>query len=125
MILQVAGSFLTDADVPVLSVIAGAAGAIVLMLVLEFFLFNVDYTRAEYLQYEDDDYYYYVKAVPKIKMTQSSRSVKTIETEEVPDMDVQRKETLAVSERKDPDPAMENLEEKLEESLKNLDFHSR
>ena len=63
--------------------------------------------------------------VPKIKMTQSSRSVKTIETEEVPDMDVQRKETLAVSERKDPDPAMENLEEKLEESLKNLDFHSR
>jgi len=97
----------------------------VLMLVLEFFLFNVDYTRAEYLQYEDDDYYYYVKAVPKIKMTQSSRSVKTIETEEVPDMDVQRKETLAVSERKDPDPAMENLEEKLEESLKNLDFHSR
>ena len=125
MILQVAGSFLTDADVPVLSVIAGAAGAIVLMLVLEFFLFNVDYTRAEYLQYEDDDYYYYVKAVPKIKMTQSSRSVKTIETEEVPDMDVQRKETLAVSERKDPDPAMDNLEEKLEESLKNLDFHSR
>ena len=44
----------------------------------------------EYLQYEDDDYYYYVKAVPKIKMTQSSRSVKTIETEEDPDMDVQR-----------------------------------
>ena len=124
MILQVAGSFLTDADVPVLSVIAGAAGAIVLMLVLEFFLFNVDYTRAEYLQYEDDDYYYYVKAVPKIKMTQSSRSVKTIETEEVPGENVQEKESAAVSERKDPDPAVEDLEEKLEESLKNLDFHS-
>ena len=57
-------------------------------------------------------------------MTQSSRSVKTIETEEVPGENVQEKESAAVSERKDPDPAVEDLEEKLEESLKNLDFHS-
>ena len=128
IILQVTGSFVTDADVPVLSVIAGAAGAIVLMLAMEFFVFNVDYSRAEYLQYEDDDYYYYVKAVPKIKMTQSSRSVKTIEEEEIPAGNTQEKSLSADSTvqppRENPDPVVDHLEEKLEESLENLDFHS-
>ena len=31
-------------------------------LVLELFLFSVDYARSERLQFEDDEYYYYVKA---------------------------------------------------------------
>ncbi len=51
----------------------GLGGAIVslfisslIVLVLQFFIFNVDYARAENVQFEDDDYYYYVKAVPKI-----------------------------------------------------------
>jgi hypothetical protein len=26
---------------------------------------NLDYARTERVQFEDDDYYYYVKAVPK------------------------------------------------------------
>ncbi|MGI6010630.1 MAG: hypothetical protein ACOX8H_03915 [Ruminococcus sp.] len=82
LIFQVAGSFVMNASLPVGLLAAGTAGAVVLMLVLEFFVFNVDYSRSEYLQYEDDDYYYYVKAVPKIKMTKSSRSVKTIQAEE-------------------------------------------
>ena len=30
-----------------------------------FFFFSVDYTCTEYVQFEDDDYYYYVKAVPR------------------------------------------------------------
>ncbi len=40
-------------------------------LVVEFFKFLVDYDRAESVQFEDDDYYYYVKAVPKIKRDDS------------------------------------------------------
>lgn len=38
-------------------------------LVLWFFLYSADYSRTEYLNYEDDDYYYYVKAVPKMKVS--------------------------------------------------------
>ena len=34
-------------------------------IILEFFVFGGDYTRTERLEYEDDEYYYYVKAVPK------------------------------------------------------------
>lgn len=37
--------------------------------VLWFFFFMVDYSREEYVQFEDDEYYYYVKAVPKVTVT--------------------------------------------------------
>jgi hypothetical protein len=34
-------------------------------MVVEFFMMDLDYARTERVQFEDDDYYYYVKAVPK------------------------------------------------------------
>ena len=34
-------------------------------VVVAFFLHSLDYSRARNVQFEDDDYYYYVKAVPK------------------------------------------------------------
>ena len=40
--------------------------AIAVVFIIKLFLFNVDYSRTEKVQYEDDEYYYYVKAVPKI-----------------------------------------------------------
>lgn len=52
--------------------------SIVIGLVMEFFLFAVDYSRAEQLQYEDDEYYYYVKAVPKISIAVPEKTVKKI-----------------------------------------------
>ena len=35
-------------------------------LVLRYFCFRLDYKKVEFLQFEDDDYYYYVKAVAKL-----------------------------------------------------------
>lgn len=49
-----------------------------IMYILQYFIVAVDYARTEYTQFEDDDYYYYVKAVPKIKVTASSIKVKHI-----------------------------------------------
>ena len=49
-----------------------------IVYVLQFFVLAVDFTRTEYTQFEDDDYYYYVKAVPKIKVTASDVKVKHI-----------------------------------------------
>lgn len=46
--------------------------------VLQYFVLAVDYSATEYTQFEDDDYYYYVKAVPKIKVTASDIKVKRI-----------------------------------------------
>ena len=46
--------------------------------IMEFFLFSVDYSRTERLQFEDDEYYYYVKAIPKISVTAPEKTVKHI-----------------------------------------------
>lgn len=52
--------------------------SIIIMLVLQVFILAVDYSGTEYTQFEDDDYYYYVKAVPKIKVTATDVKVKHI-----------------------------------------------
>ena len=38
----------------------------------------MDYTRAEHLQFEDDEYYYYVKAIPKVSVAVREKTVKKI-----------------------------------------------
>ena len=67
----------------------------VIGLLLEFFLFSVDYTRTEHLQYEDDEYYYYVKAVPKISIAAPEKTVKRINerrnTEEIDSEEIRRR----------------------------------
>ena len=78
IVILVAGGLIIDVRTPVIPMIAGTVGAVLISLILEFFLFNVDYSRTEYLQYEDDDYYYYVKAVPKRSISQRQVVVKTI-----------------------------------------------
>ena len=37
------------------------------------FVHNLDYRRIENHQFEDDEYYYYVKAVPKMGMTGANK----------------------------------------------------
>ena len=53
------GNLLTD--------VPGLLISLLLALFYEALFFAVDYRATEKLQFEDDDYYYYVKAVPKIK----------------------------------------------------------
>ena len=58
--------------------IVGNIAAVVIGFIMEFFLFSVDYSRTERLQFEDDEYYYYVKAIPKISVTAPEKTVKHI-----------------------------------------------
>ena len=60
----------------VIGVIIGGAVSCVIAVVIQFLFFNVDYTRTERLQFEDDEYYYYVKAVPKAVIAGSDKQVK-------------------------------------------------
>ena len=57
---------------------AGCGISVVVLLVLQFFFFNLDYTRTERVQFEDDEYYYYVKAVPKRYVPARAKTVKKI-----------------------------------------------
>ena len=60
------------------SLIIGCLLSVVIGLVLEFFFFTVDYAKSENLQFEDDEYYYYVKAVPKLAAPMKEKTVKRI-----------------------------------------------
>ena len=48
----------------------------VIAMIIQFLFFNLDYSRTERLQFEDDDYYYYVKAVPKSLVTEKDKQIK-------------------------------------------------
>ena len=61
----------------VLVVIGVVLGALVGYL-CNILFFAVDFRRTEYVQYEDDEYYYYVKAVPKINVAGEDVRVKQI-----------------------------------------------
>ncbi len=56
----------------------GTLLSVVLAFIFQFFVFAVDYSRTEFLQFQDDEYYYYVKAVPKIAVTAPDVKVQRI-----------------------------------------------
>ncbi len=56
----------------------GCVVSVLILLVIQFFCFNLDYTRTERVQFEDDEYYYYVKAVPKRYVSTREKKVKRI-----------------------------------------------
>lgn len=65
-----------------LSMILGVVLSALVGLVLQFFFFNLDYTRTERVQFEDDEYYYYVKAVPKIYVSGTDKKVQKFSGED-------------------------------------------
>lgn len=76
------GDMQYDTKIDLGKVFLGVFLSLIVELLVEFFCFMVDYTRIENVQFEDDDYYYYVKAVPKVTVSDSLRIVKTISTSE-------------------------------------------
>lgn len=48
----------------------------VLAWIAQFFRLVLNYAAVEYLQFEDDEYYYYVKAVPKVSIAAPKKNVK-------------------------------------------------
>lgn len=65
-------------ELNIIAMVFGTVGSMLIALVFQFFRLALDYTAVERVQFEDDDYYYYVKAVPKINLTVPRRSVKKI-----------------------------------------------
>ena len=72
----ISGYLLLGISGKIVGVVIGGIVSAAIALGLQFLFFNVDYTRTERLQFEDDEYYYYVKAVPKSVITGSEKKVK-------------------------------------------------
>lgn len=78
------GDFVLDISSNALILIISSVISLLITFVLQFFLFSVDYSRTEYVQFEDDEYYYYVKAIPKIKITKRDKKIKRINAQSSP-----------------------------------------
>ena len=77
-VITLVGSIMLNTKSSIFWIIIGTIISILLAFILQFFLFSVDYSRTEHTQFEDDEYYYYVKAVPKINVTAPEMNVKRI-----------------------------------------------
>ena len=65
-----------DIDISIAGTIGSTFLAILIGLIMNLFVFSVDYSATEYVQFEDNDYYYYVKAVPKVSVTKRNVTIK-------------------------------------------------
>lgn len=76
------GDLMYNTNLSIIGLIIGSIASVLLAKIFEFFVFNVDYSRTEYVQFEDDEYYYYVRAVPKNAVSAPQKRVKTIRVPE-------------------------------------------
>lgn len=144
VVMILAGGYYLNVKINMIPLVVYTLIAVVIGLFLEFFVFGGDYSRVERLEYEDDDYYYFVKAVPKSSISTSERSIKKINAE--PMREEKKKEDKKIEEKAltyanpifrgdekaepadvNEEPFLENeelkefdFEKKLEESLKDL-----
>lgn len=105
IILITFGHVMMDIMVSYVALIVGSIAAAIVSVILELFVFSVDYSRTEYLQFEDDEYYYYVKAVPKVSLTVPEKTVMKINV---------RQETKK-----------ENIEKEIEKQAKAIEEEER
>ncbi|MFT3983185.1 MAG: hypothetical protein QM697_04730 [Lachnospiraceae bacterium] len=87
LLIVLIGSLSMDADISVVGAVFGMLVSVLFVLILQFFIFNVDYSRTEYVQFEDDEYYYYVKAIPKLSLEVPQVKVKRINPQKNPTRD--------------------------------------
>ena len=71
-----------DINVGTGAMIRGTIISMLLVFIAQFFRVVLDYTSVENVQFEDDDYYYYVKAVPKIDVSMLQKNITTFSDEE-------------------------------------------
>lgn len=81
IIILLVGDLIFETNISLAGVILGSIVALLLSIALQFFVFHVDYNRTEKVQFEDDEYYYYVKAVPKVTVTRPEKKVKKINSQ--------------------------------------------
>ncbi|MCI9359440.1 MAG: ABC transporter permease [Hungatella sp.] len=72
------GVYIFDVSAPMVELLLGTLGSMLIAGIYNFLIFSVDYSRTEYTQFEDDDYYYYVKAVPKLTISTPDVKVQKI-----------------------------------------------
>ena len=77
-LILLAGYLVTGRTSQIPWLIGGNVIAMLIGFATNYLVLDLDYNRAQKVQFEDDEYYYYVKAVPKVTVSKTSKSVKKI-----------------------------------------------
>lgn len=77
LLLILIGKLIIGNPYGILGLILGSIVSVLICLVFQFMVFDLDYQRIERVQFEDDNYYYYVRAVPKVLVVAKEKQVKT------------------------------------------------
>ncbi|MBQ9437685.1 MAG: hypothetical protein IJU50_05085 [Lachnospiraceae bacterium] len=80
VVVLLIGTLFYDTDLNVPGLLLSSVFSVLIAFVVQFFAFNMDYRRTENVQFEDDEYYYYVKAIPKASVPLRNPQVKRIHT---------------------------------------------
>lgn len=78
LVILLVGDLMYDTNMSLGVAFLGSLLALAVGKVIEFFRFSIDYSRIENVQFEDDEYYYYVKAIPKMTVAAPEKTVKRI-----------------------------------------------
>lgn len=121
IIFMAFGHVMLDIPVSYATLIVGGVASLVIALIMKILVFSVDYTRTEYLQFEDDEYYYYVKAVPKVSVAVPEKTVKkiNIRQEVEPESPVETSEEIQQERIRKAEQEESEIQKIIEEELKN------
>lgn len=78
LVVLLIGSMMFSVSLKLVGVLFGCIVSAGIAILLQITVFGMDYSRTEYVQFEDDEYYYYVKAVPKLTIAVPEKRVKKI-----------------------------------------------
>ncbi len=81
LIIMIIGGLIFEVDVNILWVFLGTILSGAFAFVVQFFKYLLDYSSVEHLQFDDDDYHYYVTAVPKLSVTSPELNILKISGE--------------------------------------------
>jgi len=114
-IFLVIGKLVLSAKIDMIFVIIGTILAVILGYLLQILFFSVDYKRTESVQYEDDEYYYYVKAIPKVNIVNQEVKVKRINAQKVKKTDDIKRDSKYDSKKLPTKIGNKDIEESFEE----------
>ncbi len=98
-----AGDIFWQVNADVNQLLTGLSITAVVAYVVQFFRMSLDYTGVRKLQFEDDEYFYYVKAVPKLKVAVVDKTVTKIDDRDEAVIDLKNEIEKVLGEDINPD----------------------
>lgn len=78
LLAMLIGGYFADAEIDILAEIVMIVVSVLIVMIIQFLYNVIDYTREETFEFEDEEYYYYVKAIPKISVEEEDINITKI-----------------------------------------------